>query len=284
MSANYSMIDSKLCQYLYLDVTPFQYDIPYCMGVEGSGMTKSIMAILGWVELEIGVPTLGLATIRLWVADTMSSKGTPFILGSGQIKKIFFQASTEATHNWPQPWRSIHYRYSRPDYWCEEDSEDDLFDSDDYNSDDSFDVLCQFESMVTPSTSHSSLDSWLRDIEYPPPHEEINESSKVEPVVTGISDVKTVSDVNGNPTPATQEEPALPQCAEQFQPQGGGESIVFTNLAVKSEGNVAEAELSACELKVPAPSTTSVEKLPPYPSVSCRITPTGETVFNLQWR
>ena len=85
MSANYSMIDSRLCEYLHLDMTPFQYDIPYCMGIEGACMTKSIIAILGWIEMEIGIPSLGLATVRFWVANTMWIKGTPFILRSKQI-------------------------------------------------------------------------------------------------------------------------------------------------------------------------------------------------------
>ena len=88
MSANYSMIDSQLCRYLHLDLTPFQCDVPLCTGIEGTCMTKSVVAILGWVELEIGILGLGLATVRFWVADTMSCKGTPFILGGNQIKKL----------------------------------------------------------------------------------------------------------------------------------------------------------------------------------------------------
>ena len=63
----------------HLDETPFQYDIPLCMGIEGACMTTSISAILGWVELEIDVPSLGLVTVKLWVADTVSSNCTPFI-------------------------------------------------------------------------------------------------------------------------------------------------------------------------------------------------------------
>ena len=95
MSANYSKIDFRLCEYLHLKVTPSQYDVPYCMGIEGACMTRSIIAILGWV----GIPSLGLAAIRLWVTDTISSKGTPFILGSNQITKIFLQVNTEITNS-----------------------------------------------------------------------------------------------------------------------------------------------------------------------------------------
>ena len=262
LSANYSMIDSKLCENLCFDVTPFQYDLPYCMGIEGACMTKSMMVILGWVELEIGIPSLGLATVRLWVSDTMSSKGTPFILGSGQIKRIFSQVNVETTNSWPQPWRSIHYRYTRGDYWCEDS--DDLYDSDDYDSEDSFDILCQPESKVTPSTSHSSLDSWLKEIDYPAPPGELSSASKVGQVSAGISDKETESDVNSNPTPAARMDLALPQRAEQFQNQGGDETSVFANLDEESEGHAAEAELSACELKVPAPPVYTV-KLPLTP-------------------
>ena len=43
MNSDYSMIDSDLCRYLHLDVTPFQYHIPLCMGLEGACMTKSIL-------------------------------------------------------------------------------------------------------------------------------------------------------------------------------------------------------------------------------------------------
>ena len=35
MSTDYSMIDPDLCRYLQMDVTPFKYGIPLCMGVEG---------------------------------------------------------------------------------------------------------------------------------------------------------------------------------------------------------------------------------------------------------
>ena len=58
MNSDYSMIDSDLCKYLQLNVTPFQYDIPLCMGLEGACMTKSTVAILGWVELKIGIASV----------------------------------------------------------------------------------------------------------------------------------------------------------------------------------------------------------------------------------
>ena len=284
MSANYSMLDAELCRYLHLDVIPFQYDIPLCMGIEGACMTKSILAILGWVELEIGIPSLGLAIVRLWVADTQSCKGTPFILGSSQIKKIFSQVKIEEVDNCPQPWKAMHYRYVYGDHWS--DDSEDLFDSDAYDTEeeDSFDLLCRFESsQLTPSSSHSSLDSWLQNIEYPAPPESENDDVVEEKVLKGILDSKSESDVNGNPTPAAKVDLPLPLKAEEPQHSGGGKTSVFTNLAVKSEGQAAEAEFPPCNLEVPAPPVDFKVELPSHPLVSCRITPTGEATLSLQW-
>ena len=110
------MIDAQLCRYLCLELTPFHYHIPLCTGIEGACMTKSIVATLGWVELEIGILSLELATVRFWVADTMSCKGTPFILGGNQMKKIFKQLKSQAVDHWPQPWRSMYHRYYYGDH------------------------------------------------------------------------------------------------------------------------------------------------------------------------
>ena len=204
--------------------------------------------------MEIGIPSLGLATVKLWVADTMSSKGTLFILGSNQIKKIFSQVNVENTNSWPQPWRSIYYRCSKGDHCCNEDS-DDLYDSDDYDTEeeDSFKLLCQLETQMTPSTSCSSLDSWEEQIEYPTPPGELNNPSEVEPASEGILDQETESDVNSNSTLAAKVNCVLHRIAKQFQDNGGGKTSVFTNLAVKSEGLAEEAELLACNIKVPLP-------------------------------
>ena len=93
------------------------------------------------------------------------------MLGSQQIKKIFAQVNTESS--WSQPWRSMYYRCIQGDHWYDSDSDpEDLYDSDDYKSEkeDSFDLLCKFESsQLTPSNSHSSLDSWMEQIDYPGP-------------------------------------------------------------------------------------------------------------------
>ena len=176
----------------------------------------------------------------------------------------------------------MHYRYVRGNHWCNEDAED-LYDSDAYDTEeeDSSDLLCQFESQLTPSASHSSLESWLEQVEYPAPPEELASKEKVTKVTRKIPD--KVSDVNGNSPPAVQEELNQLIGAEQFQNNGGGEVSVFTNLASESEGPAAEDELPAYNIDTPAPSVSGTVRLAPYPTVNCRIAPSGETTFNLHW-
>ena len=144
-----------------------------------------------------------------------------------------------------------------------------------YEEEDSFEALCRFESQNTLSVSSNSLDSWLKQAENPTPHEEVESNQEEE---EGIPDL--VSDENGNLPPAAQVE-CLQSCENQeHSDNGGGELSVFTNLASESEGQAAEAGLPACNLKV---STPQVGKLIPYPFVSCRVTPSGEAICNLQW-
>ena len=271
MNSDYSLIDSDLCRFLRLNVIPFQYDIPLCTGIEGVCMTKSIVAILGWVKLRIGIASVGVAKLRFWLADTISCKGAPFLLGSSQIKNIFDQVDLVNVNDWPQPWKSMYYRLFIDSNY------DDLYDSEDYDTEkeDSFEALCQSESQITPGTSDNNLDSWLKQIEYPASVEEVEGSQM------GIPDL--VSDENGNLTPTAQVECPLPKEVQKHSYKGGGDTSVFTNLANDPEGQAAEARLPACKIKVATSPTPQVGKLTPYPFVSCRVTPSGETVFNLQW-
>ena len=78
-----------------------------------------------------------------------------------------------------------------------------MYNSDDYDTDyeeeDIFEALCRFEAQSTPNTSCSSLDSWLRNIEYPASEETNNE----------VPDL--VSEENGNPIPAAPVRYTLPR-------------------------------------------------------------------------
>ena len=163
--------------------------------------------------------------------------------------------------------------------WSDSNSED-LYDSEDYDTEekDSFEALCKLESQSTPGASSNSLDSWLNQIEYPTPHEEVegNQDEK-----EGIPDLE--SDDNGNLTPAVQEGSSLLCVTQEHSDNGGGKQNVFTNLTSQSEGQAAEAGLPACNIEVSASPTPQFGKLTPYRLVSCRVTPSGEAVFNLQW-
>ena len=90
-----AMIAHELCESLCLRLNPFKCDIPNCVGLDGVVMTKSITTILGWVQVELGIPFMGCIATRLWVAGTMHNHGVPLVLGSHVIKKIFTQANLE---------------------------------------------------------------------------------------------------------------------------------------------------------------------------------------------
>ena len=96
-----------------------------------------------------------------------------------------------------------------------------------YEEKDSFEALCKFESQVTPNESTCSVESWLQQIEYPTPREELNHPMGN---WTGIPGPVVEPDENGNSTPAAKVKFSLPRIAEQFQNNGGGKTSVFTNL------------------------------------------------------
>ena len=47
-----SMIDVVLCEALCLRLHSLEYDFRQCVGVEGSGISKSKFIILGWQKLN----------------------------------------------------------------------------------------------------------------------------------------------------------------------------------------------------------------------------------------
>ena len=75
---------------------------------------------------------------------------------------------------------------------------------------------------------------------------------------------------------------APPRIMEELQQsQEGDEESVFTNLVVP-EGSE-EATSPTCNQEELAPSVTHTVRLPSFPIVSCRVTPTGDVTLNLQW-
>ena len=69
---------------------------------------------------------------------------------------------------------------------------------------------------------------------------------------------------------------------ELQQSHQGDEISMFTNL-VAPEGLAKEATSPTCNSKELAPSVTHTVRLPSFPTVSCRVTPSGDATPNLQW-
>ena len=65
--------------------------------------------------------------------------------------------------------------------------------------------------------------------------------------------------------------------------KGGDGLSVFNSLTRESENKVKEISDPICNMKDSAESEPLTVKLSPFPAVSCRITPTGDTVLSFQW-
>ena len=166
----------------------------------------------------------------------------------------------------------MYHRYYYGDHWCDTDS-DDLYDSEtydtEYEEEDSFEALCRFESQVAPKESVCSVETWLKQVEYPTPPDDLDNPTGNSLVKeTGIPGPIVEPDENGNSTPASQVKFSLPRIAEQFQDNGGGEASVFTNLVQEPESLAAETELPACNLRASTPTALPTVKSLQYPTVS----------------
>ena len=215
------------------------------------------------------------------------------MLGSHQIKKIFAQANVDNIDLWPLPWKVMYERCAMSK-WYSERCLKDLYDSNDYKTDeeDSFDILPDlFSCPRTPlNKSCVSIDSWLEAMQI----SELTWEQDIERVEAQIKNdsstaLKGIPGSLGEPTkrhcstPSVGRELPNPKIMEQFSEQGGDESNVFSTLAPEPEGVAEEPEQSTCNSQVSAKTVSYAVRLPPYLSVSCRITPTGETILNFQW-
>ena len=166
VGSSISTIDVTVCEYLKIPIRPFSCDFVLSSGFEGALMTKTHVAVMGWIEVEVGILGLGCILARFWVTDCNYDKCVPVVLGSHQIKKIYAQARIENIKCWPAPWKDL-YEWNAVNKWhgygCAEDS-DDLYDSDDYEEED-YCIGNFFEEsqskQVAKSSSLSSADSWL---------------------------------------------------------------------------------------------------------------------------
>ena len=87
LGASISFIDEEIVEGLGLEVHPFICDVPQCVSFEGTTLTKSVLNVIGWVELELGILGVGLLTTKLWVVKSMFNKGVPIILREPSNKK-----------------------------------------------------------------------------------------------------------------------------------------------------------------------------------------------------
>ena len=99
------MIDKKVCDRLGLPINPFSCDISHCDGVVGASMTRSIIAIMGWIEVELGLLGMGCILARFWVTDCRYDKGVPVVLGSPMIKEVYKGARRDHYDLWPTVWK-----------------------------------------------------------------------------------------------------------------------------------------------------------------------------------
>ena len=118
-----------------MHVNPFSRDISHYVSVEGASMVSSTIAILRWVEVELGISYMGCILARFWITDCLKDKAIPLVIGSHQIKKIFNEANLDKIDEWPKPWKTV-YEWYLVSTWHEKGCYDDLYDSDDYEEED----------------------------------------------------------------------------------------------------------------------------------------------------
>ena len=89
---------------------------------------------MGWIEVELGLLGMGCILARFWVTDCRHDKGVPVVLGSPMIKEVYKDASRDHYDLWPTVWKDL-YKWNAHNEWFENGVLDDLYDSDDYDSD-----------------------------------------------------------------------------------------------------------------------------------------------------
>ena len=177
---------------------------------------------------------------------------------------------------WQQPWRYI-YEDCAEGKWYSDRCDEELS-----NSDSSFEVLpkdrCQYPDRML-GRLRVSTPTWKEQIRKA---EELIERSG-STALKGIPGPLEEPDGQEDSIPAAQVAHPLPRVVEMYPGKDGDESSVFANLTKELDGPAAEAQTSPCNSKVIAQTNPSTVRLPPFPTVSCKITPTGDTSFSLQW-
>ena len=179
------------------------------------------------------------------------------------------------------------YERSASSKWYSGRYSEDLYDYEDYATDDeiSFDTLPKLvlDPRVDLNCSEASLDNWLEHVDYPEPtweEEVVRVEEKIKngtsSALKGIPGPIEEPDKEESSSPIAQCEVPPPRIMEGVQRQGDDETSVFPHLAPEPERVAMEVEGPKCNSRVPAEPVGHTVRLPPYPTVSCRITPTGE--------
>ena len=267
-------------------------------------MTRSLIAIMGWIEVEVGILGMGCILARFWVADCKYDKGVPVVLGSHQIKKVYREARRDDFDRWPALWKDV-YMWSTPSRWfggrTPKDELEDLYDSDDYDSDAYCDSQAPEDNVpkqLVKTSSLSSADSWLElameeeDEETVLQRVEANIAASSSTALKGIPPRVAEAALKGIPpriaeamaSEACQDPPAEEDTPmeEAFQSQDGDENSVFPDWLAQL-GSVLGGfdDLKTCNS---AGEPGQEIQLPANSIVSCRLTPTGETILSFQWR
>ena len=110
---------------------------------------------------------------------------------------------------------------------------------------------------------------------------EVEKKQRVTTPVSGIPDSRTESEKKACSTPSVMY--GLPSKERETKLKGSDGRSVFKSLTEESEVKAEEVSDPTCNMKDSAVSGPCTVQLSPLPTVSCRITPTGETVLSFQW-
>ena len=275
LGSDVSLIDQELIDDLSLTVNPFVCDVPQAVSLRGSGeLHVAVSNVIGWVELELGILGIGCLPIRLFVVKHLINKGVQVVLGSQIIKKIFAQANVKRIDCWQEPWRLI-YEGCIKRKWCIEH----LSDSD---SDHDFEVVSKYVTSWTDKKLErvrSSTPTWEEEVQ----RVEKIIASDSSTALKGVPGPLKEPDGQEDSTPTAQVGLPLPIGAEVSSPLDGGKTSVFANLTKELEGLAVEDGTPPCNHQESAQAASTAVRSFPLPLVSCKVTPTGEATFSLQW-
>ena len=286
------MIDMKVCEKLGLPINQFSCDISHCTGVEGALMTRSLICVMGWIEVEVGILGMGCILAGFWVTDCKYDNGVPVVLGSRQLKKVYREARRDDFDRWPSLWKDL-YLWSAPSAWfggrMPKDELEDLYDSDDYDSDDFRSSQAPEDNVpkqLVKTSSLSSADSWLELAMEEPDEETIFQRVQAKIAVSSRTALKGIPpriaeaiELEACQDSLTEDTPPV---EEPTQNNNGGDHSVFPDWLAQL-GSVVEGfdDLKACNSAAEPGQTI---QLPANSIVSCRLAPTGETILSFQWR